>query len=290
MSQSTSNSENSSYLDKGVDNLHQFIATLILHKRAIEFIREHKPWKGLRQLGWIFWAIMIAGALLSYQFFKEIASVVQLTKIAELEFSASLVTALSIEKMAWVVHGSRKYLIMIVMELVVFYIIQRTLEIRTGRKPDLTAKAFIDAEFRIFSSTILAWVFETITRFLVVNLALGMLGFDWLKQPTGFLIQCYFLGFAMVDNYHECFDLKVAQSEKRTRRVAVGVALGTGMVAQILMYVPLLGAFAASVIGAVAATLAMERFAPITEEEHILIIAEQQKKKEKKPRARHASQ
>ncbi|MBI1224263.1 MAG: hypothetical protein GC192_03415 [Bacteroidetes bacterium] len=281
---------NPSYLDKGIDILHQFIGTLLMHKKAVEFIREQKPWRGIQQLGWVLWAMIIAGAILSYQFYQEIVAKIQQFHSEQLTFSASLASVFSIEKLAWVVHGSRKYLIMIVMELVVFYIIQRTLEIRTGRKPTLTTKAFIDAEFRILSSTILAWVFETFTRFMVVNLALGILGIEWLKQPAGFLIQCYFLGFAMVDNYHECFELKVSQSERRTRKVAIGVALGTGVVTQILMYVPILGAFAASVICAVAATLAMERFAPISEAEHLLLLAEQQKRKEKKPRAKHASE
>ena len=130
----------------------------------------------------------------------------------------------------------------------------------------------------------MAFVLETITKTLVVNFALGFVGFDWLDKPVGFVIQCYFLGFAMIDNYHECFDLRVHQSEKRTRRVAVGVAIATGLVAQLLMYVPLIGAAVAAMIGAVAATLAMERFAPVLEAEHLSIIAERNKKKMKKQR------
>ncbi|MCF8247483.1 MAG: EI24 domain-containing protein [Saprospiraceae bacterium] len=286
----TTNANDSSYLDKGLENFHQFVGTLIMHKKAVGFVREHKPWRGLDRLGWIVWVIAIAGALLSFQFFQQLFNTFQELRSNQQPLTSTLSSVFSFEKIAWVAHGSRKYLIMIVMELVVFYIIQKTLEKQTGRKPELTTKAFIDAEMRIVSSTILAWILETIARFLVVNLALNILGFDGLKQPVGFLIQCYFLGFAMVDNYHECFRLTVSQSEKRTRRAGLGVALGTGLVAYLLMYVPVIGAFAAAIIGGVAATLAMERFAPLTEVERLVLIAAQQKRKEKKPRGRHASQ
>lgn len=272
----------SSSLEKGFEYLRQLTVTLFLHKSAYEFIREHKPWQGLKRLGWIVWAMAIAGALLSYQFFREFYHAVEQVRSSQQPITMSLASAISFEKLAWVMEGSRKYLVMIVMELVVFYFIQKTLEIRIGRKPELTTKAFVDAEIRIFKVTIFAWVLETITRFLVVDLALGIVGFNWLKNPTGFLIQCYFLGFAMIDNYHECFDLDVSGSEKRARHTAVGVAVAIGLVAHLFMYLPVVGAVIATMLGAVTATLAMERFAPIAPEEHLAIIAEQEKKKKNK--------
>ncbi|MBK9013064.1 MAG: hypothetical protein IPM82_02695 [Saprospiraceae bacterium] len=278
------------YLDKGMDIIHQFVATIILHKKAVEFIREQKPWQGMDRLGWVLWVMAISAALISFQFFQEMFHTIKEVRDNQLPISAGLASTFSFEKIAWIAQGSRKYLIMIVLQLVVFYTIQKTLEIRIGRKPALTTKAFIDAQFRIISSTILAWVLETITRFLVVNLALGILGFHWLKQPTGFVIQCYFLGFAMIDNYHGCFGMKVSQSEKRTRKAAVGVAIAIGLVAQLLMHVPLIGAFAATMLGAVVATLAMERFAPVTEEEHLAFIAEQQRRKSKRPKDEHSGE
>lgn len=288
MPQPATNSKQSSYLAKGLDSLHQFVATIILHKKALEFLQEQKPWKGIGKLGWALWVMLGAAALLSFQFFREIVHTFKTVQESHLSMSASLASFISFEKIAWISQGSRKYLVMIVLELVVFYTIQKTLQIRTGRTPKLTTNDFIGAEVRIVKSTVLAWVLETISRFLVVNLALGILGVDWLKQPVGFLIQCYFLGFAMVDNYHECFDLKVSQSEKRTRRMVSGVAIATGMVTFLLMHVPLVGAFAATLVSGVAATLAMERFAPISEIEHILLVAEQQKKKRKTPRSSNA--
>lgn len=289
MTQPHGNLEQHSPSDRGIGFFHQFLATLVLHKKAFDFIQEQKPWRGLGNLGWILWAMVIAGALLSYQFFQEIRHTIQEVHDAPQAFSASMLSSLSMEKMAWAAQGSRKYLVIIVLELVVFYIIQRTLEIRTGRKPELTTRSFIEAEMRILRCTLLAFVLETVLRFLVVELGLGILQLHWLEKPTGFVIQCYFLGFAMVDNYHECFDLGVKQSEKRTRRHAVGVALASGIVAQLMMYVPLVGAFIATILGAVAATLAMERYAPVSEAEHLLILAEHKKKKEKRPDRRHAS-
>ncbi|MCC6723874.1 MAG: hypothetical protein IT258_05150 [Saprospiraceae bacterium] len=284
MPQPTNSTSGTSYLDKGIDFMRQFVITLLMHRTAFDFIREHKPWRGIDRLGWVVWVMVVAGALLSYQFYKDFYQVVDEVRHSQTSLSASLAGAISAERFKWALEGSRKYLVMIVMELVVFYFIQKTLEIRMGRRPDFSTKAFVDAEIRIFKVTFIAWMLEVIARFLIVKLALGILGFDSLEKPVSFLIQCYFLGFSMVDNYHECFDLKVSDSEKRTRGVAIGVAVAIGLVAQVLMVIPGLGAVVATMLGGVAATLAMERFAPIGEAEHQAILAENSVKQRHKMR------
>ncbi len=281
--QTTSNEEERmSLLDKILGFIHQFVASLLMHRTAVDFIREHKPWRGMDRLGWVVWAMFIAGAMLSYQYFQDFYGFINEARNSQEPFSANLAGAISGERFKWALEGGRKYLVMIVMELVVFYFIQKTLEIRIGRTPELTTKSFINAEVRIFQVTLLAWVLETIARVIFVDVALGIVGFDWMKKPVGFLIQCYFLGYSMIDNYHECFDLKVKNSERRTRSVAVGVAVATGLVAQALMVIPGLGAVIATMLGAVTATLAMERFAPVSETEHLAIVAENESKHRKK--------
>lgn len=276
--------ERVNYLDKFLEFVKQFSVTLLMHRTAVEFIREHKPWRGMDSLRWVLVVMVFAGALLSYQYFRDFYQFVDVARNSQQPLSVNLAGAISGERFKWALEGGRKYLVMIVMELVVFYFIQKTLEIRMGRTPELTTKSFIDAEVRIFKVTLLAWVLETIARILFVDVALGIIGFEWMKKPTGFLIQCYFLGYSMIDNYHECFDLKVTDSEKRTRSTAVGVAVGTGLVAQALMIIPGLGAIIATMLGAVTATLAMERFAPVNEVEHQAIIAENEAKHRKKRR------
>ncbi|MBI5917742.1 MAG: hypothetical protein HY842_20415 [Bacteroidetes bacterium] len=269
------------FSEKIVVFLRQWAITLVLHKTAFEFIREHRPWRGLRSFGWILWAIVAAGALLSYQFFQEVFNAIGQLRTDQTSFSAGLASVFSLEKIGWMVQGSRKYLVMIVLELLVFYSIQKTLQITIGKKPDFSRRAFIDAEVRIFKVTILAWAMESVVRLLVVQIAMGMLHLDFLAKPAGFFIQSYFLGFALIDNYHECFELKVAESQQRTFRLATGVSVAAGMVAFCFMYVPLVGAVIATMLGAVVATLAMERFAPVTEVE-LAAIAFLKKKPRKK--------
>ncbi len=278
----TNQEENISSIDKVLEFVRQVIATLLMHRTALEFIREHRPWRGMDKLGWVVWVMFFAGALLSYQYFQDFYQFINEVRNSEAPFSANLAGAISGERLKWALEGGRKYLVMIVMELVVFYFIQKTLEIRMGRTPELTTKSFINAEVRIFQVTILAWALETVARVLIVEVAISIAGFEWMKKPVGFLIQCYFLGYSMIDNYHECFDLKVKDSERRTRRAAVGVAVATGLVAQVLMVIPGIGAVIATMLGAVTATLAMERFAPIGETEHLAIIAENEKRHRKK--------
>lgn len=256
-----------SFSEKAARFIEQFAITMLLHKAAWEFIREHRPWKGLRQYGWMVWILMGAALVLGWQFFREVWTLLTTLTGDNQIFSAgfaSFFENFSFEKLGWAFQGGKKYLVLIVLEVFTFHFIRQTLEILTGLKPDSSFKAFVEAEKRMITASLTAWIMETIVRG-VANLALGIAGFEFLKTPVGLVIQFYFLGFLLIDNYLECFGKKVKESRQHTYRAA-GVAVATGMVAWFLMYVPLVGVVAATMLGAVTATLAMERFAPVDRE------------------------
>ncbi len=252
------------FSEKATRFIRQFAVTLILHKAAWEFIREHRPWKGLRQYGWMIWILLGAAFLLGWQFFQEVWQLMASMTSDSPAFAAGLASAFenfSFEKLTWAFQGGRKYLVLIVLEVFTFHFIRQTMEIRTGLKSNASFGAFIEAEKRMIAASFLAWLMETIVRG-IVNLALGIVGFEFLKTPAGLVIQFYFLGFLLVDNYLECFGMKMSESRKRTYQVP-GVAVATGMVAYFLMFLPLVGVVLATGLGAVTATMAMERFSPV---------------------------
>ena len=138
-----------------------------------------------------------------------------------------------------------------------------------GRKPAFTFKIFIAAEKRMIKASLLAWIMEIIVT-AIAKAIIGIVGLGYLlNDPAGLLIQFYFLGFIIIDNYHECFGLTLKESAKRTKQVT-GVAIAIGGVAYLLMYIPLIGVVAATMLGAVTCTLAMQRFAPIAVPEELV--------------------
>ena len=243
----------------------QFVQTVPLHKEGFVFIKKHRPWNSMQQYSWAARVLLVAGIILGYYFFKDTFIFIKNIFENPTQTQASLgafFTDINFEKIDWAVHGTKKYLVLIVLEIFTFHFIQRTLELQMGRKPDFSFDAFMKAEKRMIKASLFAWIMEIIfTAFAKV--ILGILGLGaLLNDPTTFLIQFYFLGFIIIDNYHECFGLKLKASEKRTRTVA-GAAIAVGGVTYLLMYIPMIGVLAATMIGSVTATLAMQRFAPM---------------------------
>lgn len=242
----------------------QFIQTLPLHKEGYEFIKNHQPWKGMDKYSWSARVMLFAAILLGYFFFKDafLAAKDLINSASNSQAGLSFFTDFSFEKIDWALKGTKKYLILIVLEIFTFHFVQKVLEIKTGRKPSYTFSAFMTAEKRMLKASLSAWIkeiiFIAIAKFFIGLVGLGFL----LNDPVGLLIQFYFLGFIIIDNYHECFGLTLKESSKKTKQVA-GIAIAIGGVAYCLMFVPLIGVVAATMIGAVTATLAMERFAPI---------------------------
>lgn len=234
-----------------------------LHLDAIDFLKTHKPWTGLLKHRWAAIVVGILALLIGVELVRTVVEI-----ITNLQQSigddpvnqAGLLGSIDLSRFDWVLHGGKKYLVLIILEIFTFHFIRRTLEIRVGLKSEHSFKAFLEAEKRMMIVSLQAWILESIVRGLV-NIFLGLFGLSFLEGATGLLIQFYFLGYALVDNYLECFEYKVAEAERITRTVA-GIAIAVGAVAFILMYVPVIGIVLATMIGAVTATIAMEKLAP----------------------------
>ncbi len=249
--------------EKIATTIRQFVFTMPLHLDAIGFLKTNKPWKGLLRYRW---AAILVGVLTLFIGYELVCTVIEIIRNVKTSLSvdatspAGLLDIVDLSKFEWILHGGKKYLVLIILEIFTFHFIRRTLEIRIGLKSEHSFKAFIHAEKRMMIVSLRAWILESIARWLV-NIPLGLFGLSFLKEGAGLLIQFYFLGYALVDNYLECFEYKVREAERITRTVA-GVAIAVGAVAYFLMFVPVIGIVLATMIGAVTATIAMEKLAP----------------------------
>ncbi len=287
MANTYSKTDHLPFSERAFEFIRQFLATLLLHKKAYEFIREHRPWEGLQRYGWTGKVLICVAVIFGFIFFRSFYEMISQAVKDPQAFEAGMMATFShfsLENFGWMLKGGKKYLVLIVLEVVTFHFIQRTLEIRMGRVPDRSFGAFVNAEKRMIMVAFISWIMENIVR-TVVNIPLDIIGWEFLKQPSGLAIQFFFLGFALIDNYHECFDLKVEESRKRSWRAA-GVAVATGGVAYILMFLPVVGVVVATMLGAVTAAIAMERFIPVTEEEMLAYETARAEKKRKKRRGK----
>ena len=121
---------------------------------------------------------------------------------------------------------------------------------------DRTFHEFMDAQVRMFKVGIYAWVMELLFT-IAFKIFFGIFGaIDFLQPACVFAVQCYFLGFAILDNYHEQFELSIKESSRYALNY-VGVAAAAGLVAYLMMLVPVAGVIAAPIITSVAVSLIM---------------------------------
>ncbi len=148
--------------------------------------------------------------------------------------------------------GGMKYLILILLEMIIFHFAVKTYEILSGEKRILKLKDFINAEIRMIKVAIRAWFYELVLSFLVV-LILGLFGLDFIENIIVFFIQCYFLGVVFIDNYNEQFNIKIKASFKIAYQ-HFGATFIFGLLAYVLILLPLIGVILAPIICAVGAT------------------------------------
>lgn len=250
-----------------LDHILQFTRTFIIgmlgHIDAWHFIKKHRPYEGFRKYGWVSSVLVVLGVVVSFTFLSKVVTwVTDLLRSgggANLQASlGSLVEDISIEDFNWVLFGGAKYVILILMEILVFHFTRRTIQIKTGVESESTFDAFIQAEIRMIKVALRCYIKEII-YIAIVGLLLKIAGFSSIKPVVAFFIQCYFVGYAYLDNYNECFGNTIKESDKIIQKLA-GASVAVGIVAYSLMMVPLIGAIAGALLGSVAATLLMDRF------------------------------
>lgn len=237
----------------------QFIYGLRAHLPAIHFIRRHRIWEGSLSYGWMTRILLAGGIIVALKFISILADWIGLTgDNGASVFSAGLGTAFQSfweEGRSLLFSGGLKYLVLILMEVFIFHFTRRALEIVNHTSFDRSFEAFLRAEVRMIKVVIFSFVMETIIGALA-GVALGILSLHLLKEPVNFLVQCYFFGFSVVDNYNELTNKTIRESAEHTKQYA-GLAVSIGLVMYGLLLIPGLGAFLASGIGAVTATLSM---------------------------------
>ncbi len=225
---------------------------------AIEFIKEHRLWEGFWKFNWVFRLLIFVGIVAGLKLmsiYNGWYSNMHASNPVELTMSiGSFFGDFFSESYNFFFLSGFKYILLILVEIIVFHFVRRTQEIKTGISQDFTPKTFIKAEIRMIKIVFRNFIIENILMFLMGGV-LSMFALAWIKAPIFILIQAFFLGFAVLDNYNEIFGMSIKQSAKLTTYYP-GLSVAVGLTTYFLLLIPLLGAFLAPFLVGVVATLA----------------------------------
>lgn len=238
----------------------QFRTTTQSIVKSISFIREHKVWQGLLAYGWVMRGLLIIGGLLSLKFFSLFMGWVGRARVDDPIEAISSVGVLAMdvfhEGYDLLFSSSGKYIVLILLEIVIFHFARKTLEILSKNPSQSSLQDFIQAQIRMIKIAFVSWILENIAT-NIIAFAFGLFDPIGVLEPTLiFAVQCFFLGFAILDNYHEQFEMTIKESLEYSKGY-VGVAMAAGIFLYLAMLIPGIGSIVGTLVAAVAVSIAM---------------------------------
>jgi CysZ protein len=260
------------------EHLHHLQITLRKHVEAYSFIRKHKVWKGFWEYGWVSKIMMVLAILAGLKFlqiyFQWLSEAYDSDPITAISSMGGMMWEAVSEEYNFFFAGGMKYMIVIFMEIVIYHASRKTVKMLTGQDEEATFKNFVKAQVRMIKVSFQSYIMEIIfTALIGMAFSFSIFSFiGFMKPVLIFAVQCFFLGFAVMDNYSEQFNMSIKESLKLSKEY-LGIAIGTGLVLQLFFAIPAVGPLFGPFLSAVAVCLAMYsltdlhlRPAPATEE------------------------
>lgn len=250
------------------------------------FIKKHQLWKGFLDHKWILILTMIIMGTLSatlysdlHDYFipqenevvieidtEEIDASIKALDITAINSSAEAREALEAEKRSLIetkeklkaehkpiFSGSYKFLILILLEILIFHFSVGTNNLVKNENRILTVREFARAQIRMIKVMAHKWIFGLII-YVLISFIFTILQMSFLTNFIMFFVYSFFLGLAFLDNYLEQYHISINKSSKCIQ-THFGAAIVFGIVASIGMSIPVIGPIAMPFICAVAATL-----------------------------------
>jgi hypothetical protein len=245
----------------------QLFITLGSLRAAVVLIRERELWQGINRYSWVFKALVIVAIIVGLSFLAEVGGWISSLFVGDTSINAfsamgTMISNIATDGYESFTSGLLKYVVLVLSEVVVFHFMQRALEEIQGHPVRTDFSAFFKAQIRMIKVAIRAWIMEIIVSALV-SVVFGIFGFmDWLESPILFLVQCYFFGLVILDNYNEQFGMTIKESMAFSKSY-MGVSLALGFVLYMLMLVPLVGVVFGTILVSVTAAIVMSKIAKL---------------------------
>lgn len=234
------------YIEQGTNIGHKLINT-------VPFIIKNKLWKGFFEHKLVMIVTVITAIAIPWSMFRYFDS--KFNSIASNPDNnshlavAAMKSSVSFQS---VFDGGNKWLMLILIQMLVVYFSNKTIEHISGTTIHMSGKEMIESQFRAIFVIIRNWIFELVIG-IGIAIVIGIFGPNWLEDWLKFAVGCYFVGYLFIDNYNHTFGLSIKESTVIVRR-HLGAAFVIGFVAKILFLLPVAGALLVSFICSVAAT------------------------------------
>lgn len=221
---------------------------------GFRFIKEHRLWTGMAQYRWLSIVLVVMALLIGLRFAHFLSSWWTQPELAEQGVMESTMGLFSTSWLAvkdFFFDGSYPYLVLVLIEVLIFHFVRRTLMIVTGQTIDTRFKTFLSSQMRMISLGVVSFVLDAVFTFLL-NLPLGILGLSVLKPIATQGVQAFFMGVIIVDNYNEVYHMTIRQSLAYCWQYG-GLTIIVGALVSILILAPLVGVIIGPILGAVVA-------------------------------------
>ncbi len=248
--------------------LDQFRQTMAIYPRTGKFFKTYRLWEGDWDFKWVSRIMMLVAAVVGLKMLGTFASWwshAHFGSVSETVSQMGVLVGNVFESGYSLVYASGlKYVMFMLLYVATAHFTNQTMTILSGRPAEVvTFNTMLADQKRAIKVYIRCWILELIISSVLISVFFGIFSsIAFLQTPVIFLVSCYFVGFAVVDSYNVMFDLSVRESMRYTRNY-IGIALATGLVAQVLMAIPLIGPVLMPVVSGIATTIAMYELADL---------------------------
>ncbi len=223
------------------------------------FFMDNKLWRGFFKHKWIALATIAISILFSYWMICDVSTyftspVVDIPINDAGVISDQMSDESKRENAQTAISSGSKYLLLIILEIVIFYFSVKTIEILSGKEQPINISNFWKAEIRMIKVLIRGFV-QALVVHILLSILLGIFGVPAVvKKVAMFFVYAFFVGHAFFDNYNELHNLSIKNSEITTK-YHFGATLALGTVSSILLMIPIIGPIITPIFAALTANI-----------------------------------
>ncbi len=242
---------------------YQIQAIFDVMRATPQFVIDNKLWNAIKEQKALLMFAIAVSFLFTYLLYGDVQEFISaffernagVPVASESLQQSEMIDLESIERPALseMFSSSTKFMLMVILEVIIFSFSVKTLNILRNQSRILKFKDFWKAEIRMLVVMLLSFI-AGIVLLTLTKVILGIIGLKFLTSFVMFFVYAYIIGYAFFDNFNEQFGLKIKQSRNIIWKHKFA-ALGLGLIATILLFIPLIGALIVPVFGGIAATM-----------------------------------
>ncbi|MBK7305976.1 MAG: EI24 domain-containing protein [Chitinophagaceae bacterium] len=242
--------------------LKEIVISLQAYYHTHRFIIKHRLWKWILIPGLIYAVLFCVGIYLFYissssaiEFMLQKSGIEEWIKNSWLSFLLIFAQIILNLILLLFYFSLFKYLFLIIGSPLFAYLSEKTESIIEGKEYPFSFKQLMKDMIRGIKLALRNMLWQTVYTVSILILSfIPIIG--WVTPLLALLVECYYLGFSMLDYSCERNKLSTAQSIGFIGRHK-GLAIGNGMVFYLMHFIPILGWLLAPSYAVIAATISL---------------------------------